>query len=145
MERLSDRNANYSGDAIKSPQARYLQWKAVFNAGSAGAASSLTSGSTIAYLSKSPSDGVGHHDPSAGHNLSKTGPGDDSAVAGLDDSVRRTGQSDAAASGGFGKRMYQKGLQTISWKADDADGDRLSYLCNIGARKTPGGETCARG
>ncbi len=120
--------ANHSGDAIKSPQARYLQWKAVFNAGSAGAASSLTS-VTIAYLSKNSHPTVSAitiHPP--GTIFQKPYSGDDSAVAGLDDSVRRTGQSDAAASGGFGKRMYQKGLQTISWKADDADGDRLSYL-----------------
>ncbi len=26
-----------------------------------------------------------------------------------------------------GRRMFQKGLQTIAWKAEDADGDRLVY------------------
>jgi hypothetical protein len=34
---------------------------------------------------------------------------------------------DAPQTPALGRRMYQKSLQTIQWKADDADGDRLSY------------------
>ena len=55
---------------------------------------------------------------------------EDGAIAGLDDAVadaRRPpgdrGPADAVA----GRRMFQKGLQTLAWKAEDADGDRLAY------------------
>ena len=30
--------------------------------------------------------------------------------------------------------MFQKGLQTLAWKAEDADGDRLSYSAAVPAR-----------
>jgi hypothetical protein len=58
--------------------------------------------------------------------------GEDTPIAGLDDAIadaRRPpgGDSNAASSQSLGKRMFQKGLQTISWRAEDGDGDRLSY------------------
>ena len=52
--------------------------------------------------------------------------GDDSAVAGMTETLRRPELSDTPTSL-TGKKMYQKGLQTLMWKADDADGDRLQY------------------
>jgi sugar lactone lactonase YvrE len=36
-------------------------------------------------------------------------------------------RSSAAAAPSFGRKMYQRGLQTFSWKADDPNGDSLSY------------------
>jgi hypothetical protein len=55
---------------------------------------------------------------------------DDSAIAGLDDATaesrRPPGGSDVVTPTPS-RRMFQKGLQTITWKADDEDGDRLTY------------------
>jgi hypothetical protein len=55
---------------------------------------------------------------------------DESAIAGLDeaaaDARRPPGPSDAPAPAP-GRRMFQKGLQTIAWKADDDDSDKLTY------------------
>jgi hypothetical protein len=55
---------------------------------------------------------------------------EDGAIAGLDDATaeaRRPPGGDPPPSATPGRRMYQKGLQTFVWKAEDADGDRLVY------------------
>ena len=52
--------------------------------------------------------------------------GDDSAVAGMTETLRRPELSDTPTSL-TGKKMIEKGLQTLMWKADDADGDPLQY------------------
>ena len=57
--------------------------------------------------------------------------GDDSAIAGLDDLIadaRRPPGDPGPPTPAPGRRMYQKGLQTLQWRAEDADGDRLTYL-----------------
>ena len=53
---------------------------------------------------------------------------DDGAIAGMDAATAdaRKVPSEATPQA-LGRRMFQKGLQTITWKADDADGDRLAY------------------
>jgi hypothetical protein len=118
--------AKRDGDAIQSPAARYLQWKASFTGSASGPAASLTS-VTIAYLPKNTRPVV--------TSVTVQPPGvifqrpfvsDDSAVAGLDDTVRRPGQVDAGPQI-VGRRMFQKGLQTLQWKAEDEDSDRLAY------------------
>jgi hypothetical protein len=58
-------------------------------------------------------------------------------IAGFEDNTsdgRQPAQSSATGPGGppsgappLGRRIYQKGLQTIVWKADDANSDRLQY------------------
>ena len=56
---------------------------------------------------------------------------EDGAIVGLDDAVadaRRPAGDPGPAAPTPGRRMYQKGLQTIAWKAEDADGDRLTYV-----------------
>ena len=57
---------------------------------------------------------------------------DDAAIAGLDDAAMAARQPPAdpsapAQAPQLGRRMFQKGLETITWKADDPAGDRLSY------------------
>ena len=53
-------------------------------------------------------------------------------IAGLDDDALDRRNAGAASAGGgsgpaLGRRIYQKGLQTFVWKADDDNGDELSY------------------
>jgi hypothetical protein len=55
---------------------------------------------------------------------------DEGAIAGLDDAVadsRRPPGTDAASTPSLGRRMFQRGLRTFQWKAEDADADRLTY------------------
>ena len=55
---------------------------------------------------------------------------EDGAIAGLDDAIadaRRPPGDPGPPPPAPGRRMFQKGLQTIAWKAEDADTDRLSY------------------
>jgi hypothetical protein len=54
---------------------------------------------------------------------------DDAAIAGLDEDAAeaRRPPGDTPPTPAPGKRMYQRGLQTITWKGDDEDDDRLSY------------------
>jgi hypothetical protein len=83
---------------------------------------------TVAYLPKNSRPTVSSitvHLP--GVIFQKPYAGDDGAVAGLDDAVKRPVPADTAPPMPLGKRMFQKGWQTIGWKADDADGDRLTY------------------
>jgi len=57
--------------------------------------------------------------------------GEDGAIAGMDDSdvqARRAQQGESPAPApALGRRMFQKGLQTLSWRAEDSDNDRLIY------------------
>jgi hypothetical protein len=57
--------------------------------------------------------------------------GEDGAIAGMDDAdvqTRRAQQGESPAPApALGRRMFQKGLQTLSWRAEDSDGDRLVY------------------
>jgi hypothetical protein len=55
---------------------------------------------------------------------------EDGAIAGLDDLsalARRPPGDLTPTAPPPGRRMFQRGLQTIAWKAQDADGDRLLY------------------
>jgi hypothetical protein len=119
--------AHRDGDAIQSPAARYLQWKAVFSGGPSTGTTPLLTSVTIAYLPKNTRPTVTAITVQPpGVIFQRPYVSDDTAVAGLDDSVRRPGQVDAGPSMP-GRRMYQKGLQTLQWKADDDDNDRLIY------------------
>jgi hypothetical protein len=132
----SDWSAPYTrkeGELITSPPARFLQWRAVFTKPATGAAApaSLTS-VTVAYLTTNsrprftsltvyPS-GVVFQRPYSS---------EEGAIAGLDQAVaeaRRAPGDPGPTTPAPGRRMFQRGLQTISWKAeDDDDGDRLAY------------------
>jgi hypothetical protein len=55
---------------------------------------------------------------------------EDGAIAGLDDLtalVRRPPGDSGPPPPPPGRRMFQRGLQTLAWKATDADADRLVY------------------
>jgi hypothetical protein len=119
-----------SGTAVQSPAARYLQWKAVFTPGTASTPAALTSVS-VAYLPANARPVVTSITVHPAGAVFQKPFADDGAIAGLDDSAaqqRRAAQGEPVpAAPALGRRMYQKGLQTFSWRADDSDSDRLSY------------------
>jgi hypothetical protein len=118
-----------AGAPVTSPAARYLQWKAELTAGATSA--SLTS-VTVAYLPRNSRPQVGTitvHPP--GVVFQRPFASDDSAIAGLDDAIadaRRPPGDAGPPTPSPGRRMFQKGLQTIAWTATDGDDDdRLAY------------------
>ena len=117
-----------TGEPIKSPPARFVQWKAVLPRTNDGAAR-LTS-VTVAYLPRNSRPAVSSitvHPP--GVVFQKPFSSDDGAIAGLDEAIAdaRRPPGDPQQPPPPGRRMFQRGLQTIAWKAEDADADRLSY------------------
>lgn len=118
------------GEAIKSPPARFVQWKAVLNPAGSAVAPRVTS-VTVAYLPRNLRpvvSSVTTYPP--GVVFQKPFSSEDGAIAGLDDATadaRRPPGDPGPNPPTPGRRMYQKGLQTIAWKADDADNDHLIY------------------
>jgi hypothetical protein len=116
------------GEAVKSPSARFVQWRAVLAAGSAPPR--LTS-VTLAYLPRNGRPEVTSitvHPP--GVVFQRPFASEEGAIAGLDDAVadaRRPPGDNGPPAPSPGRRMFQKSLQTLAWKADDEDGDHLSY------------------
>lgn len=117
---------NAAGDQISSPKARYLQWRAVLTG--KGATPELTS-VTAAYLPRNVRPQVASilvHPP--GTVFQKPFPAGDPPLAGFEE----VSSEDRNPGGGppapaLGRRLYQKGLQTFAWKAEDSNGDRLIY------------------
>ena len=121
------------GSPITSPKARYLQWRAVLTGKSDGPV--LTS-VTAAYLQRNLRPQVRSvtvHPP--GIVFQKPFTTGDPDLAGFDDQTTpdrklASGDERAAeqlASPSLGRRTYQKGLQTLIWRADDENDDELSY------------------
>lgn len=129
---------------IDSPPARYLQWRVSLSAGRSGPAPVLDM-VTVTYLAANrrprltsltvhPPGVVfqqpfGTQEPPelAGYLSTTPAPARDRALA------VAAGSSSAAA---VGRRLYQKGFQTLQWDATDADGDVLRYrilLRRVGA------------
>jgi len=124
------------GEQITSPKARYLQWKTELS-GTASASPIVTS-VTVAYLQRNLRPEIASitvHPP--GVVFQKPFSSGDAELAGFDGppSDRRNNQaaqsaSAATASGNapaLGRRTFQKGLQTLVWKADDDNDDDLQY------------------
>jgi hypothetical protein len=120
--------ANADGSQITSPKARYLQWRAVLT-GTATAAPVLTSMSS-AYLPRNIRPQVTSitvHPP--GVVFQKPFSSGETEIAGLDDDAQDKRAANATGAGApqLGRRSFQRGLQTIQWKADDDNNDELSY------------------
>ncbi len=119
-----------SGFAITSPQARFLQWRATLTPGTVAP---VVTSVTVAYLPRNLRPVVSEitvHPP--GVVFQRPFSSDEGAIAGLDEAVadaRRPPGSDPTATGASvaGRRMFSRGLQTLGWKADDPDADRLQY------------------
>ena len=119
-----------SGQAITSPAARFLQWKAALTPGTVPP---VVTSVTVAYLARNLRPVVNEitiHP--AGVVFQRPFSSEEGAIAGLDEAIadaRRPPGGDAAAAGGatLGRRMFSRGLQTIGWKAEDPDADRLQF------------------
>jgi len=121
---------NAEGSQITSPKARYLQWKAVLT-GTATSAPVLTSLSS-AYLPRNIRPQVTSitiHPP--GVVFQKPFSSGETEIAGLDEDAQDKRASANNPLGGgaptLGRRIFQRGLQTFGWKAEDDNNDELSY------------------
>jgi hypothetical protein len=122
------------GSPIASPNARYLQWRAVLTGGTE--APVLTSVSA-AYLQRNLRPivrSITVHPP--GIVFQKPFTTGDPDLAGFENQTTPdrqltqaalTAQQGGTGSPSLGRRTYQKGLQTLLWRADDENGDDLSY------------------
>ena len=123
------------GEQIGSPNARYLQWRALLSADKAP--SPVLTSVTAAYLPRNLRPEVSSitvHP--AGTVFQRPFSGSEIEIAGFEENTsdgRPPSQAQAAPGSTpplpppLGRRIYQKGLQTIVWKAEDANGDRLQY------------------
>jgi sugar lactone lactonase YvrE len=136
----SDWSAAYTspdGSPIASPRARYLQWRAVLTA-PRGESPLLTS-VTAAYLQRNLRPRVTSitiHPP--GTVFQKPFSTGELEIAGYDGDLpdrRLTAQPSPAGvpstsstqSPALGRRVYQKGLMTFVWRAEDDNNDELQY------------------
>jgi WD40 repeat protein len=129
--------SNADGEQMTSPTARYLQWRAVLT-GDASGSPALTS-VMAAYLPRNlRPEVVSITVHPAGTVFQRPFSTGELEIAGFEDNTsdnRPLTQSPPAASGSaplsgapaLGRRIYQKGLQTLVWKAEDANDDRLQY------------------
>lgn len=128
---------NPEGEAITSPKARYLQWRAELVG---GAETPVLTSVTIAYLPRNLRPQVTSitvHPP--GTVFQKPFATGEPEIAGYEQagpdgrggttagSSPPSGAGQTAAGPALGRRTYQKGLQTFVWKADDPNGDRLQF------------------
>lgn len=137
--------ARPEGDAVTSPAARYLQWKVVLTSPGAGTAPPAFISMNVAYLQRNLRPRVNAITVNPpGVVYQKPYPVGEPEIAGLGDTPSDAraplfslplGQPAAAAAGpALGRRMYQKGLQSFSWRSDDDNDDRLRY--DISYRRT---------
>ncbi len=130
--------ANADGEQIASPNARYLQWRAVLTSTSDDGP--VLTSVTAAYLPRNLRPEVTsitvHPAGTVFQRPFSTG---ELEIAGYEDNTsdgRQPSQSVPATGDrsqinintpALGRRIYQKGLQTFVWKADDQNDDRLQY------------------
>lgn len=134
------------GSSIVSPKARYLQWRATLTGSGEGP---ILTSVTAAYLQRNMRPEV--------HSITVHPPGivyqkpygtGDPDLAGFENQStpdRRLTQAAQTPQGGtspsLGRRTYQKGLQTLVWRADDDNDDELSYDVLFRREGTPGWTT----
>ncbi len=123
--------ADADGTVITSPSARYLQWRVVLSGKGEGP---VVTSVNAAYLQRNQRpvvSGLVVHPP--GVVFQKPFSTGETEIAGYQADVlerRLANQGQPAPSTGaptLGRRTYQKGLQTLVWKGDDANGDDLTF------------------
>jgi hypothetical protein len=118
------------GSSITSPKARYLQWRAVLSGSGEGP---ILTSVTSAYLQRNLRPKVTSitvHPP--GIVFQKPYSTGDPDLAGFENQTtpdRKLVQAaqNQGGSQSLGRRTYQKGLQTIVWRAEDDNDDELTY------------------
>jgi sugar lactone lactonase YvrE len=119
-----------SGAPITSPKARYIQWRAVLTGSGDGP---LLTSITAAYLQRNLRPQVRSitvHP--AGIVFQKPYSTGDPDLAGFenqstpDRKLTQAAQNQSQSSS-LGRRTYQKGLETLQWRADDDNDDELAY------------------
>ena len=131
----SNAYTNADGERIGSPNARYLQWRATLTSDSAPGP--VLTSVTAAYLPRNLRPEVTsitvHPSGSVFQRPFSTG---DPEIAGFEDNTSdgRPPNQNSATPGipalpapSLGRRIYQKGLQTFVWKAEDQNDDRLQF------------------
>ena len=124
---------NPDGSLITSPKARYLQWRAVLS----GAPGPTLTSVTTAYLPRNlrPTvESITVYPP--GIVFQKPYPTGEPDLAGFEGQttpdrtliVAASTPPPSPSSGpSLGRRVYEKGLETFTWKADDPNNDDLRY------------------
>jgi hypothetical protein len=119
-----------NGSPIPSPKTRYLQWRAVLTGTNA---SPVLTSVTAAYLQRNLRPQVRSvtvHPP--GIVFQKPYTTGEPDLAGFEDqsTPERKLAVEASLQGSgnaLGRRAYQKGLETLQWRADDENGDEIVY------------------
>ena len=144
---------NSSGEQIGSPNARYLQWRAVLAA--SGTQLPVLTSVTAAYLPRNLRPEVSsitiHPAGTVFQRPFSTG---ELEIAGFEDNTSDgRGQSPSSSTSSsqppppppLGRRIYQKGLQTFVWKADDDNDDKLQFDVMYRREGESGWKTLRRG
>jgi len=121
---------NPDGSSITSPKARYLQWRAVLTGKGDGP---ILTSVTAAYLQRNMRPvvrSVTVYPP--GIVFQKPYGTGDPDLAGFEDQTTPERKLAAAAAqqgspSALGRRAYQKGLETLAWRAEDENEDELVY------------------
>lgn len=117
------------GEEIKSPNARYLQWKAVLTGKLNTPVLTSVSAAYVQRNLRPKVTSLTVHP--AGTVFQKPYPTGDPDIAGFDDQApdRRilSATAPGSSSSALGRRVYQRGLQTFVWRAEDANDDELRY------------------
>jgi hypothetical protein len=119
---------NQTGSTISSPRARYLQWRAVLS-GARGESPLLTSVSA-AYLPRNLRPRVTSITIHPSGTVFQRPFPTDPEIAGFDGDLPDRRNAAATPPGGppsLGRRVYQKGLLTFVWRAEDDNKDDLSF------------------
>jgi hypothetical protein len=134
-----------SGEHITSPNARYLQWRAVLKgstsstgSGSTGSPGPVLTSVTAAYLPRNLRPQVTSitvHPP--GTVFQRPFSTGELEIAGFEENTsdgrspsqpnQSAGSTPSPNAPALGRKVYQKGLQTFVWKAEDENDDRLQY------------------
>jgi sugar lactone lactonase YvrE len=119
-----------AGEEIQSPNARYLQWKAVLTGKQASPVLTSVSAAYVQRNLRPKVTSLTVHP--AGTVFQKPYPTGDPDIAGFDDQApdRRllsTTATTGSSTSSLGRRVYQRGLQTFVWRAEDANDDELRY------------------
>jgi sugar lactone lactonase YvrE len=126
--------ARHEGSPIVSPKARFLQWRVVLTGGTG---SPVLTSVTAAYLQRNLRPQVRSitvHPP--GIVFQKPYATGDPELAGFDNqttparalsNAAMSAQGSSGSPPALGRRTYQKGLQTLIWRAEDENDDELTY------------------